>query len=388
MNEGDAMNEEVRVHDADPPVDLRRVETPAAVVDRDRMEANARRVADYCRSHGLAWRPHIKTHKSTSVARLQLDAGATGLTVATPREAEVMARVCDDLLLAYPPVGERRLQRVMALPGAVELKVALDSLEVLLPLARAARDAERVVEVLVEVDVGLRRVGVQGRRAAVELARAVAREPGVHYGGILFYAGHIRDPGPGADRAMAALEAELCDLVAELEDAGLPPARVSGGTTPTLWRSHELSALTEVRAGTCIFNDCDALAVGAAEPEHLAYSVLATVVSTAVDGRAAVDAGSKALAKESRGGNGGYGFLLERPEVPVVALSEEHGMLDLTGTDWRPRVGERVRVVPNHVCVSVNLQDRLLVARGDGAESWPLEARGRGPLDGAPEAGR
>lgn len=382
---------EVRVHPPAAPVDLRTVETPAGVVDRERMEANARRVAAYCRRHDLAWRPHIKTHKSTRVARLQLAAGATGLTVATPREAEVMAGVTDDLLLAYPPVGTARLQRIAALPPATRLTVALDSTDVLLPLARTAREAGRTFDVLVEVDVGLRRVGVQGHGAAVELARAVAAEGGVGYRGILFYAGHIRAPGPAADEAMAALDAALSDLVARLGAAGLPPAVVSGGTTPTLWRSHELSALTEVRAGTCIFNDRDACAVGAAAPEHLAYTVLATVVSTAVAGRCAVDAGSKALAKEGRGGAGTFGTLLDRPEVPVVALSEEHGILDLEGTEWRPRVGERVRIVPNHVCVSVNLQDRLLVSRGDAAEVWPLEARGRGPWSspgtGDPEAG-
>jgi D-serine deaminase-like pyridoxal phosphate-dependent protein len=206
----------------------------------------------------------------------------------------------------------------------------------------------------------------------------------VSYRGILFYAGHVREPGPEADEAFAKLASDLDELHQALSAVGLRPSVVSGGTTPTLWRSHELPHLTEIRPGTCIFNDRDALNVGAADREGLAYTVLATVVSTSVEGRAAVDAGSKALAKEPRGGAGTFGFLLDHPEVDVVSLSEEHGMLDVSATTWRPTVGERVRIVPNHVCVSVNLQDRLLVANegSDEAESWPIEARGRGPWEG------
>jgi D-serine deaminase-like pyridoxal phosphate-dependent protein len=271
----------------------------------------------------------------------------------------------------------------MSLPPTVDLKVALDSPEVLGPLAAAARAAGREVGVLVEVDMGLRRVGVQGVEAAVRLAGAVAAADGVRYDGVLFYAGHIRGTGPAEDAALSALSRDVMALRDALHAAGYPPATVSGGTTPTLWRSHEIEGLTEVRAGTCIFNDRDAVEVGAAEPDQRAYTVLATVVSTAVAGRAAVDAGSKALAKEPRGGAGTFGVLRDRAEVEVVALSEEHGMLDLSRTTWRPEVGERVHIVPNHVCVSVNLQDRLLVDSGaDGVEAWALDARGR--LPGSP----
>jgi D-serine deaminase-like pyridoxal phosphate-dependent protein len=152
---------------------------------------------------------------------------------------------------------------------------------------------------------------------------------------------------------------------------------VSGGSTPTLWNSHRIDGLTEIRSGSCIFNDLESATQGSASWDDLAYTVLATVVSTAVQGQAVVDAGSKALAKEMPPKEGGYGALLDRPEVRVTALSEEHGVLDLSGTDWRPRVGDRVRIVPGHVCVSVNLQDRLLALDADAVEEWALEARGR-----------
>jgi len=182
--------------------------------------------------------------------------------------------------------------------------------------------------------------------------------------------------------ALAALSAELERFLAALRAAGLAPGVVSGGSTPTLWRSHEVAGVTEIRPGTNIFNDRTTVAMGACSWEEIAYSVLATVVSTSVPGQAVVDAGAKAkaLAKEELP-VGGYGALLDRPEVVVQALSEEHGMLDLSRTSWRPRVGERVRVVPNHVCVSVNLQDELWAVRGGQVVGhWDVMGRGRGPV--------
>jgi D-serine deaminase-like pyridoxal phosphate-dependent protein len=357
------------------------VETPVGLVDLDRVRANARRVAGYAGEHDLGWRPHIKTHKSTAVARIQLDAGARGLTVATLREAEVMSALTPDILLAYPPVGPAKLSRLGALSGAVDLKVALDSLDVLRPLAEAAREAGRTVGVLVEMDMGLGRVGVQTPEDAAALARQAEEVEGVAFRGVLFYPGHIRMPEGDQTPHLQDVAARLARALDALNGAGLTPEIVSGGSTPTLWRSHEIPGMTEIRSGSCIFFDREARDVGVAGLGDLAYTVLATVVSTAVPGRAVVDAGSKALAKEGRGGEG-FGFLLDRPEVLVASLSEEHGVLDITGTDWRPAIGDRVRIVPNHVCVSVNLQDALLARDGDGHRFLALEGRGRAPWTG------
>lgn len=355
------------------------LETPAALVDVDRMRANLQRAARYCREHGFHWRPHAKTHKTPQLAAEQLRAGAVGVTVATPREAEAMAATVDDLLLAYPPFGASKLQRLMELPAAVRLSVALDSSEALRALARSAREAGRTVGVLVEVDVGMHRVGVGDPEAAISLAREVARTEGVEYRGILFYPGHIRAALSEQGPALRELAETLARYREALGGAGLPPEVVSGGSTPTFWRSHEVPGITELRPGTQIFNDRTTAGIGACAWDECAYTVLATVVSTAVGGQAVIDAGSKALAREElRAEGGGYGALLERPEVTVRSLSEEHGVLDLGGTGWRPRVGDRVRVVPNHVCVSVNLQERLWGVRGeDVVEEWPVAGRGR-----------
>ena len=359
---------------------LARVETPAAVVDLGRTRRNVERTAAYCREHAIVWRPHVKTHKSLEIARMQLAAGAAGLSVATPREAEVMATVTDDLLVAHPPACESKVRRLSALPASVNLKVGLDAVEVLRPLARAAAAAGRTFGILVEFDAGLGRTGVVGTTEAVRVAEAASALEGARFDGLMFYPGHIRIPRREQAGRLARLSDRIGAFVAALEEAGLPPRVVSGGSTPTLWDSHRLHGVTEVRSGTCVYNDRDIVEMGAAAPEDVAYSVLATVVSVAVPGQVVVDAGSKALSKEVLGsGPPGYGVLQDRPDVTVKALNEEHGMLDLSGTEWRPVIGERLRIVPNHVCASVNLQDHLWGVECDKTEARivRLEARGR-----------
>jgi D-serine deaminase-like pyridoxal phosphate-dependent protein len=294
-----------------------------------------------------------------------------------------MSRVADDLLMAYPPFSEKKLTRLMNLPERVRLSVALDSSEALRGLAREARKAGREVGVLVEVDVGLHRVGVETAEAMVGLATEAADIRGVRYRGILLYPGHVRTPAGAQTPALEALSGKLGILLKALSEAGLPPEIVSGGSTPTFFRSHQIAGLTEVRPGTSIFNDRTSAVLDACAWTDCAYSVLATVVSTSVSGQAVVDAGSKALAKEEIRGEfldpsfaAGFGCVLDAPELRVTALSEEHGVIDLTGSDWQPRPGDLVRIVPNHVCVSVNLTDRLWQVQGEKVLGyWTVEAR-------------
>jgi D-serine deaminase-like pyridoxal phosphate-dependent protein len=211
---------------------------------------------------------------------------------------------------------------------------------------------------------------------AIEIARACGDE--VVYRGIMFYPGHIREPVGEQDAALEVLGRDLGAAVAALGEAGLEPEIVSGGSTPTAFRSHEIPHQTEIRPGTYVFNDRTTAAIGACDWEDCAYTVLTTVVSTAVAGQAVVDAGSKALSSDElrSPGYGGYGQLLDRPDVTVARLSEEHGVLDLSRTSWRPGVGDRVRIIPNHVCVSVNLHPRVFGVRDGVVErDWAVEAR-------------
>jgi D-serine deaminase-like pyridoxal phosphate-dependent protein len=359
---------------------LDELETPAPVVDLDRMERNLDRMAAYASTHELALRPHIKTHKAPWLAAEQVRRGAIGVTCATPREAEVMSEVADDVLLAYPAVGSAKARRVAGLPTSVRLTVALDSARAADDLADAAREAGRRAGVLIECDMGMRRVGVQTPEDAIALVRHVTARRELEYVGIAFYPGHIREPVDRQDELLDALAKRLGRMVTSLRQARVEPRVVSGGSTPTAWRTHEIPGVTEMRPGTYIYNDRTTAAIGACTIDECALTVLATVVSTAVPGQAVIDAGAKALGREPmRGTEGeGFGILLDHQEVFVHAMSEEHGLLDLSRTAWRPAVGDRVRVIPNHVCIVVHLFDIVHGLRGETLEtSWPVAARGR-----------
>ena len=362
-----------------PPTSIEQIQTPAALVDISRVERNLDRMAAYARVHKLRLRPHVKTHKTRTVGAAQMQRGAVGLTCATPREMEVMSAVTSDLLLAHPPLGAKA-DRMMALPRSVSVITALDSVEAIDHVARAASAANRTVGVYVELDVGMHRVGVATPAQAVALARRVADSTSLQYAGICFYPGHIRERLDEQREKIAKLNADLDKYVAALGREGLAPQTVSGGSTPTAWNTHEMPLVTEFRPGTYVFNDRTTATIGACAMDDCALTVLATVVSTAVGGQAVVDAGTKALGREPmRGVNAeGYGVIVGHDDVVVSALSEEHGTLDLSNTSWRPRVGDTVRIVPNHVCIVVHLNDVLYAVDGDRLEGeWPVVARGR-----------
>lgn len=294
-----------------------------------------------------------------------------------------MSEVANDILLAYPPVGSQRARRVANLPEDVHLTVALDSSAAVDDLAAAARAADRPISVYVELDLGMHRVGLPVVDDAIALAKRIRDAQPLEFAGLAFYPGHIREAVDSQDAKLDALRAALGEALARFERAGLTPDIVSGGSTPTMWRTHEVPGVTEFRPGTYIFNDRTTAEIGACAWEDCALTVLATVVSTAVPGQAVIDTGSKALGREPlRGASGadeGFGSLLEHPEVIVKGMSEEHGILDLSRTTWRPVVGERVRVIPNHVCIVVHLNDVVFGVRGNAVEtSWPVTARGRG----------
>lgn len=359
---------------------LETLATPAALVDLDRLDDNITKAAAYAAAHGVALRPHVKTHKAPEVARRQLAAGAVGLTCATPRELEVMATVCDDLFWAHPPVGAAKLARVMALPPSVRLTVAVDDASQVAALSAAAQAAGRHVHVLVEFDVGMRRVGVPAVDAVVALAQAVASAPALVFDGITCYPGHIRQPAAAQGDALRALQARLEQAITALRDAGHPPRVVSAGSTPTMWQTHEVPAITEMRPGTSVYHDRTTAEIGTSTWDEIAFTVLATVISTSIPGQVVLDAGTKALAREPlRGVEGeGWAAVQDRPHLVVQRMSEEHGIIELGDDPWRPQVGELVRLVPNHVCVAMHNFDAVTAIRdGRIAATWPVAARGR-----------
>ncbi|QNN52709.1 D-TA family PLP-dependent enzyme [Nocardioides mesophilus] len=345
--------------------------TPALLVDRTVLDRNVQRMAELARRRGIALRPHAKTHKSPDIARLQLAAGATGLTVATVSEAEVFAAAgFEDLFVAYPLwVDADRGRRLRGVLESAVVSVGVDTVEGARALAAQLGGADGRLRVLVEVDSGQHRSGVTPDRAG-ELAEQVAHL-GLPVLGVFTFPGHSYLPGSQAQVAGQEADA-LATAAAAVRDRGLEVTVVSGGSTPTA--DLEGGPLTEMRPGVYVFGDAQQWELGTAEPDQLALTCLATVVST-VAGRVVLDSGSKVLGADRPGWATGFGRLLDHPGARLTQLSEHHAVVDWPGP--LPRPGDRVRVVPNHVCSAVNLADELhVVEEGVLVGSFPVAARG------------
>jgi D-serine deaminase-like pyridoxal phosphate-dependent protein len=357
------------------------IDTPALLVDLDVMERNLRRVADYTERHGLRLRPHTKTHKSPRIGRRQLDLGAAGLTVAKVGEAEVMlAAAPPDLLVAYPVIGRAKIDRLMAVARRARVTVSLDSLFAAQQLSEAAQAAGVTVAVLAETDVGLGRVGVSPGAELLELARGIERLPGLTFEGIAFYPGHIKDNGAEGIAALAALGDLIQSILADFRRAGIEARIVSGGSTPSLYHSHELPGLNEIRPGTYVYNDWNTVASGACTPDECAAALLVTVVSIARPGQIIVDGGSKTFSSDRLTGSAEstFGHVVEAPAAVFHKMNEEHGYVDVKLCARKFEIGERLRIIPNHICVAVNLHERVYgIRNGEVGEVWEVAGRGK-----------
>jgi D-serine deaminase-like pyridoxal phosphate-dependent protein len=355
--------------------------TPALVIHGPAVEANIQRMADYCASHRLNLRPHTKTHKSLHVAKLQIAAGAIGLTVAKVGEAEALATATSDLLIAYPLVDPSRCQRAAVLARDHTVRIAIDSLAAAERISAAASAAQSTIGLLIDADIGFHRTGLSDPVAAAELARQISRLPNVRLDGLHCYPGHVRGPSPQVPVQMTAGAEQISRMLDAIHAAGFATPIVSAGSTPTAFHSHLHPRLTEIRPGTYVYYDRNGYQWQLCSLAQCAARVVATVVSTAVAAKAVIDAGSKTLSSDLCVGDAslGYGLVLEYPAARIVRLTEEHGELDLSQVRGRtPQVGERLTVLPNHICPCINLQDRVWWHNGSGTvESLPVDARGR-----------
>jgi D-serine deaminase-like pyridoxal phosphate-dependent protein len=350
-------------------LDIASLETPVPVVDLGIAERNMMRMQAYADAHGLALRPHIKTHKLPALARRQVELGARGITCQKLGEAEVMADGgLDDIFISYPLIGEAKAERLAALATRVKMRVAVDSPQAVATAARAARHGH-TIGVVVEFDSGGRRTGVTSVDAAVELARAIVAQPGLRFDGLMTYPTTV---------ATAAFLAEALPL---LKAEGIEAPVLSGGGSPQATSTHHTAPVNELRVGTYIYNDRMMIAAGAATLEDCALTLHVTVISRPEPDRAIIDAGTKSFAADimPAGMEVGYGHILEYSEARIDRLSEEHGMVDLSACGVRrPEVGERLRVVPNHVCPVSNLHDRVALVRDGTFEGFvDVAARGR-----------
>ena len=358
------------------------LETPALLIDLDRMERNLCRVAQYAKEHDLRLRPHTKTHKIPAVGKRQVELGAAGLTVAKVGEAEVMlASGTPDLLVAYPIVGSSKLGRLMEVARRTRVTVALDSLVAARQLADAARAAQVTIGVLVEVDVGMRRCGVAAGQELVDLAKGVARlAPMLALEGVACYPGHIRSAAEENRRLIDQLGADIAQIVEDFRRADLPLKIFSAGSTPLVFQSHQFAGVNEIRPGTYVFNDINCVRSGMATLDDCAATVLTTVVSTARKGFLMLDGGSKTFSSDRLAGSSevSFGYVAEAPEAVIYAQNEEHGHVDVRKCDRDFQVGDRLRVIPNHVCVAMNLHEQVYGIRGEQVELvWKVEGRGK-----------
>ena len=357
------------------------LETPAVVVDLDVMERNLSRMADYCRKHQLLLRPHTKSHKIPELAKRQIASGATGITVAKLGEAEVMLNAgITDILIAYPIVGDEKTTHLAKLAEQANISVALDSEESARGISAAATRHRTKIGVLVEMDVGFGRCGLSNENDLLALARTIATLPGLEFRGLMFFPGHFQ-AGPEQRAALRIQVNDFLDRSLEtFARADLPLPIVSGGSTPTAYESTLFHGVNEVRPGMYIFNDRNTAAINAASLDDCALSVLVTVVSTAVRGRAIVDGGSKTFSSDRyQAGDGtGFGLVKEDPAVVVERFSEEHGHLNVEHSERPYRIGDRLSIIPNHVCTTVNMHDEIYGVRGEQVETiWRVEGRGK-----------
>lgn len=340
------------------------LETPAPLVDLAIVDANLKRMQDYCDQHGIALRPHIKTHKSIAMARRQLALGARGITCQKLGEAEVMADAgIDDILISYPLIGKEK--RLAALAARAKMTVAIDSAAALETAAEAAALAQSEIAVLVEFDSGAKRTGVVTVEEALALARKITDTTNLTFAGLMTY--------PANENTAAFVKAAR----PVFEAAGLAIPMVSGGGTPDAFSVHTLGVIDELRVGTYIYNDRMMIGAGHAQLADCAFDVIVTVVSRPEPDRAVIDAGSKSLTSDPSGKGGpGHGLIRAYPDAVIDRLSEEHGMVDLSRCAKKPEIGERLRVVPNHVCPVTNLHDAIFVLENGTITEWPVDARG------------
>jgi D-serine deaminase-like pyridoxal phosphate-dependent protein len=339
------------------------LETPSVLIDLDKMQANIARMQARCTSLGLAFRPHIKTHKIPDIAKMQIEAGAIGIAAQKVSEAQVFADAgITDIQIPYNIVGAKKTARLADLALATRVTVAADSAETIAGLSQAAQANHITLRVQVDLATEIQRTGAPVERV-LDLAQRIDNDDHLHFAGILVYPSN------------ASIRPALQEALRLLDAAGIGVDTVSGGGIGAATQAHEVPELTELRVGTYIFNDWGTVKHGWASFDDCAMTISATVVSRPTETRAILDSGSKTLNAESV--DGCYGYIVEYPDARLYRLNEEHGYLDVSACEERPSIGDVVHVIPVHTCVVTNLHNQVYGVRGDEVEVvWPVAARG------------
>jgi D-serine deaminase-like pyridoxal phosphate-dependent protein len=360
------------------------IPTPALIVDAAALDRNIARMAAFFADGRCRLRPHVKAHKTPEIARRQLAAGScVGLTCATVYEAEQVAHLSDDLLIANELIGAGKCERAAGVALTLRnragargrVTVAIDSVEGLRALSAAAGAAGVTIGVLVDVNVGQNRCGVAPGPETLDLARQVAAHPHLVLRGVMGYEGHVQPIRARAERETAtrAAMSRLLESADALRAGGVACEIVSAGGTGTFDISGRVPGVTEIQAGSYALMDTDYGEVGV--PFEQAFWVLGTVVSVPTSDRCVVDAGHKSMTKDH-----GMPAVADMPGASVTALNDEHAVIDLSSSPVKPRLGDRVRMVPSHTDPTINLHDDFYALDGNRViDVWPI-ARGYTPL--------
>lgn len=357
-----------------PGMDKGELDTPALLVDLDVLESNIARMAGFVASHGLRLRPHYKTHKTPAIALKQMEAGAIGITCAKVEEAETLVNAgIRDILIANQVIGRRKITRLMGLARHANLMVAVDDAENVADLSAAAVAGGASLRVLVEVNVGMNRCGVEPGSPAVELAHRVADAPGLVFTGLMGYEGFCQRIKDFAERAATTRQAmqKLIKTKEMVEASGLKVEIVSGGGSGTHAITGEIAGMTELQTGSYVVMDTDYRDLGL--DFGCALTLLATVISRTTPGAAITDAGLKAMTDDH-----GMPEVKAVPGGRLVRLSEEHSRIELSDASVGLRPGDKVEIIPSHCCTTINLHDSMYgIRKGRLEVVWPIAGRGK-----------
>jgi len=356
------------------------IPTPCLVIDENRLEQNIRRIHDYAARHGFSIRPHVKTHKSLYITRKQMEAGAKGIAVAKVGEALVLAEnLGTDITVAYPVLGKQQIKIIAYMAARHTIRVAVDSLHLMACLSKAAQANQTRIGIHLIFDAGLHRCGTSDPDDVVVLARCAEKAPGLRYEGVQLYLGHLYGDAARNPAHFKQINTLWDPAYQALSRAGLAPETVSSGSSPSLFNTHLINHVNEIRVGTMYLNDYFELKFNHCEILECAARVVATVISDRVEGQVIIDAGAKALsAKQLLAGNPlEMGYVCEYPEARIFRLHEEHGWVDVSRCKNPPTLGQRISIIPVNIALCMNLFNAFFLAGKDGSvRRESIQARG------------
>jgi D-serine deaminase-like pyridoxal phosphate-dependent protein len=358
------------------------LDTPAVLIDLDKLEQNIQRMANFTKAQRITLRPHIKTHKTPQIAQMQLRAGAIGITCQKLGEAEVMAaNGINDILITYPMVGEQKLIRLAQLKRRAKVCTVADSEDVIAPLAAHMQQAGLQHEVMIEVNTGLNRCGVLPGEPVLALVQRLQQYRSLKLRGIFTHEGHAYNFPILEERERVVMKAaeEMKRTAQLLRERGFVCEVISVGSTPSAMIIGKADSVTELRPGNYVFYDRVQLKLSSCSEDQIAASVLATVISRPASDRAIIDAGNKTMCTDNAADfNNTIGAVVGHPELTFHYSSEEHGRITSKTGMMNLKVGDRVRLIPNHACGMMNMHDEVYGVRGDAVEEvWRVAARGR-----------